>query len=754
MSLPFSLGWGAAEGGVVDKDGLGTGFTMIQPSTSGGYLPANLDLNTAAPGTLDITTTSGISSRPPTTTTGASNGQHNALGVAFNGTAGPVRLETTLVNPPAGNNQAEQAGVWFGINEDNYVKVVVASVSTTQMRVQLAREIAGVSNGTAAGDEVNTGNLTLSASTVRLSLVLNPAANTATATYRIDGAAPVSVGAAITVPASFFTGIALETGGTPKTFAGIFATHRNRTATPASLVFRFGEFLLTNDLTAPAAPTGLTATAASATSVDLDWADNGEADLAGYDVYRAANPEGPYTKITASPISASSYTDTGLTSGTLYAYQVRALDGSGNVSAASAAATALPRCGQPAGGDLPGPGQLPVSRPRRSRPATPATSARTTPTSGASAGSCPARPPRAAWSATAATGRRQTRRPAPRHVHAHAGQQRHQLRQRRPARRLGDRRPQRDLQRRGQRRRAQRQCADPTSHDLNVEGLNVINAFVPSGVAGSATRHTSGSRTVTVSDGRLTIDPIGGTNTKINYVVITPAAPPDTTPPDAPVITTPAADGYDLDGDLTLAGTAEAGSTVELFDGATSKGTTTATAGGTWSIALTDVADGVHVYTAKATDAAPNTSDRVGRPDDHRRHRRPDRDRPQPAGRPRPAWPLDVTVTAELSEALDPATVTGTSVTLDGAWHDRRPGDRQLQRRDRHDQPEPGRRPRHRHDLHGQPRRDHHRPRRPDPRGHLVGLHHAQPDRHDPARRADLSSWMRPVTPGRRTPTA
>ena len=77
--------------------------------------------------------------------------------------------------------------------------------------------------------------------------------------------------------------------------------------------------------------------------------------------------------------------------------------------------------------------------------------------------------------------------------------------------------------------------------------------------------------------------------------------------PRAPVISTPAADGYDLDGDLTLAGTAEADSTVELFDGATSVGTTTAT-GGTWTIALTGVADGVHPYTATATDAAPNTS--------------------------------------------------------------------------------------------------------------------------------------------------
>ncbi len=188
-------------------------------------------------------------------------------------------------------------------------------------------------------------------------------------------------------------------------------------------------------------------------------------------------------------------------------------------------------------------------------------------------------------------------------------------------------------------------------------------------------------------------------------------------------ITTPAADGYDLDGDLTLAGTAEAGSTVELFDGATSKGTTTATAGGTWSIALTDVADGVHVYTAKATDAAPNTS-----PASAARTITVDTVDPTVTDRSPLAAAtgvaVDVTVTAELSEALDPATVTDTSVTLTGPGTTAVPATVTYNAPDRHDQPEPGRRPRHRHDLHGQPRRDHRRPRRPDPRGHLLDLHH------------------------------
>ena len=113
------------------------------------------------------------------------------------------------------------------------------------------------------------------------------------------------------------------------------------------LLVTFDRFAVAADLTAPAAPTGLVATTPSTTSVGLDWADNGEADLAGYDVYRAAQPRRPVHQGQREPVSASTYTDTGLTSGTLYAYQVRALDASGNVSAASAAATALPDAASP-----------------------------------------------------------------------------------------------------------------------------------------------------------------------------------------------------------------------------------------------------------------------------------------------------------------------------------------------------------------------------------------------------------------------
>ncbi|MEU4620757.1 Ig-like domain-containing protein [Actinoplanes sp. NPDC023801] len=51
-------------------------------------------------------------------------------------------------------------------------------------------------------------------------------------------------------------------------------------------------------------------------------------------------------------------------------------------------------------------------------------------------------------------------------------------------------------------------------HWANVENQNAIAAFVPT----AATRHATATRTVTVTDGRLTLSPAGGTNTKFNYI--------------------------------------------------------------------------------------------------------------------------------------------------------------------------------------------------------------------------------------------
>ncbi|AWN41758.1 Ig-like domain-containing protein [Methylobacterium durans] len=83
----------------------------------------------------------------------------------------------------------------------------------------------------------------------------------------------------------------------------------------------------------------------------------------------------------------------------------------------------------------------------------------------------------------------------------------------------------------------------------------------------------------------------------------------DRTAPAAPVITTSVAGGQTNASALTVSGTAEAGATVTLFNsGVALAGAVVADSGGVWStsISLTDGAD--YNLTAKATDAAGNTS--------------------------------------------------------------------------------------------------------------------------------------------------
>ncbi|MDQ6750210.1 MAG: Ig-like domain-containing protein [Actinomycetota bacterium] len=82
----------------------------------------------------------------------------------------------------------------------------------------------------------------------------------------------------------------------------------------------------------------------------------------------------------------------------------------------------------------------------------------------------------------------------------------------------------------------------------------------------------------------------------------------DTQAPSPPTISSPADGSSNFTGNVTVSGSAEAGSTVEVLDGTVSKGTTTTDGGGSWSKALVGVADGSHTYTAKATDIAGNTS--------------------------------------------------------------------------------------------------------------------------------------------------
>ena len=95
------------------------------------------------------------------------------------------------------------------------------------------------------------------------------------------------------------------------------------------------------DTAPPAAPSGLVALAGDG-RVDLDWLDNGEADLAGYDVFRATSAGGPYGQLNGALSAASDWADTSVVNGTTYYYVVTASDQTGNASGNSTEASATP----------------------------------------------------------------------------------------------------------------------------------------------------------------------------------------------------------------------------------------------------------------------------------------------------------------------------------------------------------------------------------------------------------------------------
>ena len=146
-----------------------------------------------------------------------------------------------------------------------------------------------------------------------------------------------------------------------------------------------------------------------------------------------------------------------------------------------------------------------------------------------------------------------------------------------------------------------------------------VKVFDGTTQVGTATANSSGAWSYTTSaltDGNHSLtakvtDASGNTSAASSALAVTI----DTTAPTAPKISSFSSDGQAIaassstDADhLTLTGTAEANSTVKVFDGTTQIGTTTANASGAWSYTASNLADGSHSFTSKAVDAAGNTS--------------------------------------------------------------------------------------------------------------------------------------------------
>jgi large repetitive protein len=133
---------------------------------------------------------------------------------------------------------------------------------------------------------------------------------------------------------------------------------------------------------------------------------------------------------------------------------------------------------------------------------------------------------------------------------------------------------------------------------------STVKVFDGANQIGTATANSSGAWTYTttaLSDGShsLTAQNSSGTSSTPLSVTI------DTTAPSTPGIVSNTINA----GKVTLNGTAEANSTVQVFDGSTSLGSVTTSSSGTWTFTTVALTTGSsHSFTAKATDAAGNIS--------------------------------------------------------------------------------------------------------------------------------------------------
>ncbi|GGB81425.1 hypothetical protein GCM10011325_06110 [Dyadobacter sediminis] len=461
VNLPFSLNFNAAVSGTIkDKNGKGTGFRTVnnysgkrliadgRPASTAvpGYNPSRITLTN---GRLQLVANKGIDFI-------SSNNQLNVLGVKTPD-VNKIQLEVNLIKPLNGLG-SQQAGLWFGLNDKNYLKLYVSG-----NKVELRREVNDVSSTTTGLDNPDQRTTAvirdLNTKTVRLKMVVDFAAGTAEGFYSTDGTNYTSTGTLYDNPKLKISGMGLNSS---QTHSGIFASYRNGLF---PVTYNFDDFSIKDPTTSSFQPVNISFRPKGTSAPSGYKADNGLS-------YDATRKYGWLSSLTKKPSD--------------YSANMRLRTG-------SAAAN-----------------QLPLVQMQSS-------------TNNTAAG---------IWEYALANGTYRVTVSA------------------------GDNGAYYD-----------------SNHQLNIEGLPAVSDFRPS----SQNKFRKATATVQVSDGKLTIDAAGGSNTKMNYVTIQKAGSiADAT---APVVsarlegTLVSSKMYDKKVRIFLTATDAGGSGLKTFEYAINNGT-------------------------------------------------------------------------------------------------------------------------------------------------------------------------------------
>ena len=226
--LPFVLDFDTPRAGTIaDQHGEGTGFTWVQPNKLlNEYQPALIDLR-AAEGLLYLTTTGTAAAGGPFD---GDNTLVNGLQTQFNAATGAFTITVRLKGPLAHIDTAsEQAGILFGPDQDNYVKLVALGQTISGQPNQVLQfldeqQTSSTSWSHSLSGAASTANIGPfdGIDTLDLSLAGDPATGKLTAFYRINGGAQTQLSQTITLSGTkktaFFSSAAR---------AGLIAMHTN-----------------------------------------------------------------------------------------------------------------------------------------------------------------------------------------------------------------------------------------------------------------------------------------------------------------------------------------------------------------------------------------------------------------------------------------------------------------------------------------------------------------------------------------------
>ncbi|MBC7744642.1 MAG: T9SS type A sorting domain-containing protein [Flavobacterium sp.] len=243
VAIPFNLDFTSPiTNSIADKNALGIGFTMVNPyagirvAADGsptnpsvpGYEASKLTLTN---GVLQLVTNKGIFSR-------TENNQLNALGVRVD-SRNKLQIDVSLINPFNGTS-FQQGGIWFGIDDKTFIKLVV-----TGNKVEMLREINDNSSNLAEDQRVTAVINSLNTQTVRLRLLIDPVTNTAESFYSTDGINFINVGEMYSTKSVNISGMGMTSS---TAFGGVYGTHRN-SSTPVT--YNFDNFGISGTATVP-----------------------------------------------------------------------------------------------------------------------------------------------------------------------------------------------------------------------------------------------------------------------------------------------------------------------------------------------------------------------------------------------------------------------------------------------------------------------------------------------------------------------